>query len=69
MELGGHKESTDRSVAILGEVANLMSYFGQWSYTAAVTDKDEESRQVPLALVSVCQLAVAGINGAQAALG
>jgi len=66
-ELAEAPAGTDRSAAIVGEVSNLASYISCTAYTMAVNDEDEESKQV-IIIVAVANVAVAGLQTAEAAI-
>ncbi|KAK7937824.1 uncharacterized protein PG986_014692 [Apiospora aurea] len=65
-ELSQVPASKTRTSAILGEVANLTAYASALSYAVAVNDKDPASRQVPIAVMLACNLAMGGLQTAEA---
>ncbi|KJJ30917.1 hypothetical protein AFLA70_472g000860 [Aspergillus flavus AF70] len=57
-----------RSAAIVGEVSNLASYISRIAYAVAVNDEDPSSRQVPIGIMALSNLACAGLQAAEAVI-
>lgn len=67
-ELNGKPAGATRSAAIVGEVSNLASCVSRVAYAAAVNDKDPETKQIPVGIMVVSNVAVAGLQAAEAAI-
>ena len=67
-ELSSKPAGAEKSSAIVGEVSNLASYISRISYAVAVNDKDPLSKQVPIGIMVVSNLAVTGLQTAEAAI-
>lgn len=67
-ELSSESSGSSRSAAIVGEVANLASYVSRISYAVAVNDKDPESKLIPIGIMATANVAVAGLQTAEAAI-
>ncbi|KAE8332851.1 hypothetical protein BDV39DRAFT_199852 [Aspergillus sergii] len=65
-ELSTKPAGATRSAAIVGEVSNLASYISRIAYAVAVNDKDPSSRQVPIGIMALSNLACAGLQAAEA---
>lgn len=68
-ELMGQPDNKERTAAILGEVANVASYFSRLSYGMAVNDEEPDSRVVAILAMGVFNDTVAGLQIAQGAVG
>ena len=68
-ELSAKPAGRTRSAAIVGEVSNLGDYVSRVSYAAAVNDKDPESKEVEVGVMAAANLAVAGLQTAEAVIG
>ncbi|OPZ92535.1 MAG: hypothetical protein BWY74_01537 [Firmicutes bacterium ADurb.Bin419] len=68
-ELSQDKASSARSAAIIDETANLTSYISRISYAVAVNDKDPESKQIPIGIMVVANVATSGLQTAEAIVG
>ncbi|KAF7561512.1 hypothetical protein G7046_g2635 [Stylonectria norvegica] len=64
-ELSEKPDSSERSASILGEVTNLTSYVSRIAYAVAVNDKDPTSRQIPIVVMAVANIAAAGLQTAE----
>ncbi|KAB8218036.1 hypothetical protein BDV33DRAFT_205817 [Aspergillus novoparasiticus] len=67
-ELSTKPAGATRSAAIVGEVSNLASYISRIAYAVAVNDKDPSSRQVPIGIMALSNLACAGLQAAEAVI-
>ncbi|KAB8212011.1 hypothetical protein BDV34DRAFT_184546 [Aspergillus parasiticus] len=67
-ELSAKPAGATRSAAIVGEVSNLASYISRIAYAFAVNDKDPSSRQVPIGIMALSNLACAGLQAAEAVI-
>lgn len=65
-ELSEKPAGAERSAAIVDEVANLCGYVSRITYAVAVNDKDPESKAVEIGIMAVSNLAVAGLQTAEA---
>ncbi len=68
-ELSQDSASSTRSAAIIDETANLTSYISRVSYAVAVNDEDPESKQIPIAIMVVANVATSGLQTAEAIVG
>lgn len=68
-ELSQDEAGSERTAAILGEVANLASYISRVTYTVAVNDDDEESRAIIVGVMAGANVAYAGLQMAEALAG
>jgi hypothetical protein len=68
-ELSQESASNTRSAAIINETANITSYISRISYAVAVNDPDPDSKQVPVAIMTVANVATAGLQTAEAFVG
>ncbi|KAF7631459.1 hypothetical protein AFLA_012316 [Aspergillus flavus NRRL3357] len=67
-ELSTKPAGATRSAAIVGEVSNLASYISRIAYAVAVNDEDPSSKQVPIGIMAVSNLACAGLQAAEAVI-
>lgn len=67
-ELAITPDSLERDAAIFGETSNLASYIQRISYTVAVNDPDEVTKQIPIVVMDVAGVIVAGLQTSEAAL-
>ncbi|GAA4271031.1 hypothetical protein U6A24_03955 [Aquimarina gracilis] len=68
-ELAQQPASSTRSAAIIDETANLTSYISRISYAVAVNDPDPETKQIPIAVMVVANVATSGLQTAEAIVG
>jgi hypothetical protein len=68
-ELAQDSADSTRSAAIIDETANLTSYISRVSYTVAVNDPDPESKQIPIGIMALANVATGGLQTAEAIVG
>ena len=68
-ELSQDSASSTRSAAIIDETANVTSYISRISYAVAVNDPDPETKQVPIGIMVVANIATGGLRTAEAIVG
>ncbi len=67
-ELAEKPESKERSCAILGETASMVSYVNRISYTVALFDPDVKTRIIPVTVMAGGNLVICGLETANASI-
>ncbi|QPC59453.1 hypothetical protein HYE67_001684 [Fusarium culmorum] len=65
-ELSKKPESTERSLAIIGETSSMVQYVGRVSYCVALFDPDLTTRVIPAGVMAGCNVVMFGLETAGA---